>query len=344
VHQLIYVPFSSYTYAIFVPLNSFFLFGLVVFAIVHFKQLFLLVSVIPDGDNKSLMLSYNGDLISSTSAYAHGLSLLSNSVPSGVLQERSINRSYDYTRHQPSPTYDNNEYKHEPVHRTDAQYFIQELYRINRSCTRLLPDAELDRQARMLYDHFLTFERYENYRKSHDKHTSDDSLKLTSKDGKEAGEMRWPDHMELAFFKGQCVMKTKTVGNIFVLIIIIALVVLPPQGRKSWKYPLIFMDHPPDDKEKHPQKGRNELIADLIRRWTGDRVVKRKHISSHIQVLKAYVVEDQISKYRRPNSYTASKLIVPVFHSGGQILWRIEEENGTHDCCWTRAITISTPT
>jgi hypothetical protein len=58
----------------------------------------------------------------------------------------------------------------------------------------------------------------------------------------------------------------------------------------------MFLENPPDDRDKHPQKGRNELIADLIRRWTGDPVVRRKHISSHIQVLKAYVIEDSQSK------------------------------------------------
>jgi hypothetical protein len=58
----------------------------------------------------------------------------------------------------------------------------------------------------------------------------------------------------------------------------------------------MFLESAPDDREKHPQKGRNELIADLIRRWTGDPIVRRKHISSHIQVLKAYVIEDSQSK------------------------------------------------
>jgi hypothetical protein len=149
------------------------------------------------------MLSYNVGLPTSTSVLRQELPLFASSASSGILQERGINRQCDYTRHQPN--YTSNEYKPESVPlsstQTDAQYFIQELHRINQGCTRHIPEPELEVRARKMFKHFMTFERYENYRKSHDKNT-EDTVKITSKEVKDAPEMRWPDHMELAFFKG----------------------------------------------------------------------------------------------------------------------------------------------
>jgi hypothetical protein len=149
------------------------------------------------------MLSYNVGLPASTSVIQQEFPLFPGTASSGILQERSINRQYDYTRHQPG--YSSNRYKPESVPlsstQTDAQYFIQELHRINQGCTRLIPEPELEVRARKMFKHFMTFERYENYRKSHDKNT-EDAIKVTSKEGKDAPEMRWPDYMELAFFKG----------------------------------------------------------------------------------------------------------------------------------------------
>ncbi|KAL1620928.1 hypothetical protein SLS54_005859 [Diplodia seriata] len=65
-------------------------------------------------------------------------------------------------------------------------------------------------------------------------------------------DQKWPEHMELAFFS--------------------ALVKYPPMGRR---------------KQMHEGKprGRNELIAYAIEKWTGEART-RKQVSSHIQVLK----------------------------------------------------------
>ncbi|KAF4545637.1 Transcription factor [Lasiodiplodia theobromae] len=65
-------------------------------------------------------------------------------------------------------------------------------------------------------------------------------------------DQKWPEHMELAFFS--------------------ALVKYPPMGRR---------------KQMHEGKprGRNELIAYAIEKWTGE-ARSRKQVSSHIQVLK----------------------------------------------------------
>ncbi|KAK7541079.1 TEA/ATTS domain family-domain-containing protein [Phyllosticta citribraziliensis] len=65
-------------------------------------------------------------------------------------------------------------------------------------------------------------------------------------------DQKWPEHMEMAFFA--------------------ALVKYPPMGRQ---------------KQPHEGKlrGRNELIAYAIEKWTGEGRT-RKQVSSHIQVLK----------------------------------------------------------
>lgn len=81
----------------------------------------------------------------------------------------------------------------------------------------------------------------------------------------------------------------------------IALIVLRPQGGKHFKYPPQFMDRPGGDPGQVVLKGRNELIAELIMRWIGSApgqpVVQRKHVSSHIQVLRAHVFDDPHSEY-----------------------------------------------
>ncbi|KAF2090993.1 TEA-domain-containing protein [Saccharata proteae CBS 121410] len=83
------------------------------------------------------------------------------------------------------------------------------------------------------------------------------------KDSKDQ-EQTWPDHMERAFF--------------------LALVKYPPMGRRKQMY------------EGKP-RGRNELIAFAIEKWTGEART-RKQVSSHIQVLKPLFKEyPKIMKY-----------------------------------------------
>ncbi|KAM0719988.1 hypothetical protein Q7P37_004123 [Cladosporium fusiforme] len=74
------------------------------------------------------------------------------------------------------------------------------------------------------------------------------------------GEQKWPDHLEQAFFR--------------------ALVEYPPVGRKKSLF-------------KEKQRGRNELIADWIEVTTGHKR-NRKQVSSHIQVLKPFVIKDSL--------------------------------------------------
>ncbi|KAF2435603.1 hypothetical protein EJ08DRAFT_345539 [Tothia fuscella] len=71
----------------------------------------------------------------------------------------------------------------------------------------------------------------------------------------------WPEHMEIAFCR--------------------ALVYFPPIGRKK-------VTSTADSK----LRGRNELIAEKIQLWTGEKRT-RKQVSSHIQVLKPMVKDNK---------------------------------------------------
>ncbi|CAI6339265.1 unnamed protein product [Periconia digitata] len=74
---------------------------------------------------------------------------------------------------------------------------------------------------------------------------------------KKQKEQVWPNHREIAFFR--------------------ALIRYPPTGRKKY-----MRDGKP--------RGRNELVADSIDRETGEKC-DRKHVSSHLQVLKKILVD-----------------------------------------------------
>jgi hypothetical protein len=63
-----------------------------------------------------------------------------------------------------------------------------------------------------------------------------------------------------------------------------ALVYFPPIGRRKLA---CTADNKP--------RGRNELIAEKIQRWTGESRT-RKQVSSHIQVLKPMVKDDKESE------------------------------------------------
>lgn len=65
-----------------------------------------------------------------------------------------------------------------------------------------------------------------------------------------------------------------------------ALAAYPPMGRCKLSTP-----------GDHKQRGRNELIAEFISVETGEPR-GRKQVSSHIQVLKPYVVKDEYSKLK----------------------------------------------
>jgi hypothetical protein len=65
-----------------------------------------------------------------------------------------------------------------------------------------------------------------------------------------------------------------------------ALVKFPPIGRRKVT----------DGVDNKP-RGRNELIADFIQKCTGESRT-RKQVSSHIQVLKPMVKDDDLSEYR----------------------------------------------
>src|ERR1700760_2752053 len=63
----------------------------------------------------------------------------------------------------------------------------------------------------------------------------------------------------------------------------LALIIYPAVGRRGVNCP-----------SGKRRRGRNELIAEAIQRWTGE-VCKRKQVSSHIQVLKLKVQNDSFS-------------------------------------------------
>ncbi|KAK3068313.1 hypothetical protein LTS18_000710, partial [Coniosporium uncinatum] len=89
-------------------------------------------------------------------------------------------------------------------------------------------------------------------------------------------EQKWPEFMEKAFCR--------------------ALVKYRPMGRRK--------KATTDD---HKLRGRNELIADAIQRWTGEART-RKQVSSHIQVLKPMVKDDPvIMKYLSKDDVEASR-------------------------------------
>ncbi|KAJ9668404.1 hypothetical protein H2201_001452 [Coniosporium apollinis] len=85
-------------------------------------------------------------------------------------------------------------------------------------------------------------------------HKCDAYRKYRSRQPKNSAEreQKWPEHMEAAFFT--------------------ALVRWPPIGRRKIMH-------------EGKLRGRNELIADSIEKWTGEART-RKQVSSHIQVLK----------------------------------------------------------
>lgn len=78
-------------------------------------------------------------------------------------------------------------------------------------------------------------------------------------------------------------------------LILTALQIIPKLGRKK-----IMINGKPC--------GRNELIADYIRRNTG-KVRSRKQVSSHIQVLKNMKKHDVECKYKTQAPYLQLRLI-----------------------------------
>ncbi|TID26642.1 TEA-domain-containing protein [Venturia nashicola] len=82
------------------------------------------------------------------------------------------------------------------------------------------------------------------------------------KDNPTSQDMKWPENLEVAFCQ--------------------ALIIYPPVGRRMVA-----------SGDSNKARGRNELIADFIQRYTGEPRT-RKQVSSHIQVLKPMVKEDQV--------------------------------------------------
>jgi TEA/ATTS domain family protein len=195
-------------------------------------------------------------------------------IPS-ILQERSTNSlSQRHAANNAGPDFSINKLGDDGSGR-----FLSEMYRTNFQNYRQPNDIEINRQATELKHRFEANEAYRKYREK----GREDKVDATGRNGQ--AEKKWPDDMEMAFFKGTSLYiflrKLETKWSI-------ALIIYPPVGRRQLNCPSGKL-----------RRGRNEVIAEAIQRWTG-QTCKRKQVSSHIQVLRLKVKNDPLSMLQIP--------------------------------------------
>ncbi|KAI4289760.1 MAG: hypothetical protein L6R35_000965 [Caloplaca aegaea] len=95
----------------------------------------------------------------------------------------------------------------------------------------------------------------------------------------------WPEHMENAFQLGESAIARRKCSQLYPLYTYVdtspALIAVPPMGKSK-----LLRGDPPK------LCGRNELLSQRILLWTGE-LRTRKQISSHIQVLKGFMSDNE---------------------------------------------------
>ncbi|KAF2638358.1 hypothetical protein P280DRAFT_551481 [Massarina eburnea CBS 473.64] len=166
---------------------------------------------------------------------APALSGHDSSIPSPVLQERSVNTRKVYTEA-------SSQWKRSVSPRLGSYFTRNRAPRLNEDKS----DVEIEHELRKLMALMKQCEKYQKYR---------DRQPSTKKDREQF--LKWPDHLEEAFFRG--------------------LIRWPPMGRRQ---------HMLDGK----LRGRNELVAHSIE-WDTQEPRTRKQVSSHLQVLRNYLID-----------------------------------------------------